>query len=367
MSRSDSKSKILCMIGSMNAGGAETFLMKIYRQIDKEKYQLDFYVTQQNKGFYDDEISTLGGKIIRAIPKSKNPFKSFVSIYKTVKTYKYKRVIRISQHSLSSIDLFAAKLAGAKILVFRSSNSKTGGSSINTFLHFFFRPFAKLIPNIKLAPSHEAAEFMFGKNYNKNQNTYIIKNGIPVEDFTFSNQTRLNKRNELNFNNKFIVGHIGRLNKQKNHFFLIEVFEQILKRNDNSLLILVGSGELKNALMDKVEEKRIADKVIFLGVRSDIPQLLMAFDLMIFPSLFEGLPNVLIEAQATGLKCIVSDSISKEVKVSNNLIFKNIQDEPIEWTKEVDFNYYERLNNDFPDDYNIQNTVDFFIENIFKD
>ena len=141
--------RILCIVGNMNPGGAETFLMKIYRQLDKEKFQMDFCVGESKKCFYDDEIMKLGGKIIHITKKSKNPFKNFFEIKKVVKHGKYNSVMRISQHSMSSIDLFAAKMGGAKKLIFRSSNSKSCGSMMNRLAHIIFKPLAIFIPNIR--------------------------------------------------------------------------------------------------------------------------------------------------------------------------------------------------------------------------
>ncbi|MDD4077611.1 MAG: glycosyltransferase, partial [Bacilli bacterium] len=119
--------RLLCIVGSMNAGGAETFLMKVYRVLDKKKYQMDFYVSISDEGFYDKEIISMGGKVLRSIPKTKKLISSFISIKNIVKQQKYDIVLRVSQHSLSTLDLLAAKFGGAKRLIYRSSNSNTGG------------------------------------------------------------------------------------------------------------------------------------------------------------------------------------------------------------------------------------------------
>src|SRR5690554_2008927 len=127
MGDNQEQKRLLCIVGSMDAGGAETFLMKMYRAIDRSKYQMDFYVSTQNKAFYDEEILSMAGKIYNSIPKTKNPVKSFKNLRKTVKNGKYDYVMRISQHSISTLELIAAKCGGAKTLIFRSSNSGTGG------------------------------------------------------------------------------------------------------------------------------------------------------------------------------------------------------------------------------------------------
>mgnify|MGYP001624405131 CR=1 FL=1 len=166
--------RILCIVGSMNAGGAETFLMKIYRNLDRTKYQMDFCVSIDSPGVYDEEIYSLGGKIVHTSPKSKGFIKSFNSIKNIVKTNKYKYVMRVSQHSLSGLELLAAKLGGARVTIFRSSNTQTGGGKLNRILHSICLPLTMLVPEIKIAPSTEAAEFMFGKNCVKKGRANIV-------------------------------------------------------------------------------------------------------------------------------------------------------------------------------------------------
>ena len=217
--------RLLCIVSSMDRGGAETFLMKVYRCLDKSKYQIDFCVSKKNKGFYDDEIKKMGGKIFYVPPKSKNPFKSFFEIKKLVKKEKYDSVLRTSQQSLATLDLLASKLGGASKLIYRSSNAGvTNGKFINKV--FGFLP--KVIPNVKIAPSTEAAEFVFGKIAVKNNKVTILHNALNYDDFKFNEKNRDKIRTELNVGNKTLYGHVGRLNKQKNHMFLLSIFEEIL-------------------------------------------------------------------------------------------------------------------------------------------
>ncbi len=229
--------RLLCIVGKMDAGGAETFLMKIYRKLDKTKYQMDFCVAQKEKGFYDSEIFDMGGKIHYITPKSKNPIKNFLDIKNIVKKNDYKYVLRVSQHSLSNLELLAAKLGGAKKLAYRSSNSNSGGNKINMILHYLFRPIGNLISNIKIAPSQEAAEFMFGKKNFEKGNVIILNNAIDYEQFKFDEKNREEIRNEIEIKNDvFLIGHVGRFTKQKNHQFLIDVFEKYSNYDDSARL-----------------------------------------------------------------------------------------------------------------------------------
>lgn len=323
--------RLLCIVGSMNRGGAETFLMKIYRQLDKTKYQMDFCVASHDSGDYDEEIKQLGGKILYTTPKSRNPFASFYNIYKIIKTNKYNFVLRISQHSLSSLELLAARLAGAKNTIFRSSNTQTCGNKLNKILHYFFRPLAYFIPNTHIAPSEEAAKFMFGTLNKVN----ILNNGLDTNLFKFSSEKRNKIRKQFNVQDNFVVGHIGRFSFQKNHKFLLEVFAEIKKQKTNAVLWLIGKGELENEIKEQANELNILDSIKFLGVRSDIPALLSAMDVFVFPSLFEGMPNTVIEAQTNGLPCLISDTITKQAKQTDIVHFMNLKQPPLEWANKA--------------------------------
>lgn len=310
--------RLLCIVGGMNAGGAETFLMKIYRKIDKKQFQMDFAVATADKCYYDDEILAMGGRIYRISPKSSGIVCNFNSIRDLVKKEKYACVLRTSQHSLSALELFAARLGGAKTTIFRSSNSNTTtGTSKDLLLHRICRLMPLWNANIRLAPSTEAAEFMFGKNCIKNGKALLLHNAVDISIFCYSAVERARIRTELNLSaDTMVIGHIGRFSQQKNHAFLLDVFKKYNLENKNSVLFLVGTGELESAIKQKAFELGISDKIIFTGVRSDVPALLSAMDMFVFPSLYEGMPNTVIEAQATGLPCIISDTITREADIT---------------------------------------------------
>ena len=292
--------RLLCIISCMNTGGAETFLMKMFRNIDRKQYMMDFCVVSK-ENYYEEEIKQLGGKMFYIPLKSKHPVKSFNAIRRIVKENNYNYVIRVNEHSLSTIDLLAAKSGGAKVLAMRSSNASSG-SKMSVFLHKMFIFLPKIIPNVKFAPSKLAAEYTFGKNCIENNNTMLLNNGLDTKKFTYSVNERYKIRKQLGIEEeKIVIGHIGRFNTQKNHEFLIDIFNEFHKRNSNSILVLVGKGNLEDKIKDKVKKLGLANDVLFLGVRKDIPELLCAFDIFLFPSFYEGMPNTVIEAQTTGL------------------------------------------------------------------
>jgi glycosyltransferase involved in cell wall biosynthesis len=334
--RNEYMKRLLCIIGSMNVGGAETFLMKIYRKIDRTKYQMDFAVATPNKNFYEDEIRSLGGRIFCIPSKSEGFIRNFLSIYDLVFREKYKYVLRISQHALSAIEILAAWIGGAKVRVFRSSNTNTTtGSYKESILHHLFLFMPKYFANVRFAPSTEAAEYMFGKGCIKMGKAFLIRNGIDLDEYQYNEKERDACRKEFGIEKNFVIGHIGRFNQQKNHKYLIEVFKCIKEKRNDAVLLLVGTGELEDKIRRQVIKSGLIDCVIFTNIRSDVPKLLNAMDVFILPSLYEGMPNVVIEAQATGLPCIISDTITQEVKITPLIKFLSLNKTAQEWSNSV--------------------------------
>ncbi len=364
--------RLLCIVGKMDAGGAETFLMKIYRNIDRSMFQMDFAVSVQEKGFYDDEIKSLGGKIYHINPKSDGFVKNFCAIKSVVKDNDYKYVMRISQHSLSALELLAARMGGAEVRVFRSSNSNTTSSSkVNQYLHRLCRFMPLMFANVRIAPSTEAAEFMFGKNCIQKGTAILIHNAIDLEVYKFDENARREIQRNFGIEGKFVVGHVGRFNKQKNHMYLLDIFNELQKSVPDSILLLIGKGELMEQVKTRVEELGIQDKVIFAGVRSDVPQLLSAMDVFLFPSLYEGMPNTVVEAQATGLPCVISDTITREANITGLVTYLPLSASTAAWVEKVlGSRYWERPDvkmNFINDGYEIGRMVNQFTEIVFRE
>lgn len=323
--------RLLCIVSSMDVGGAETFLMKVYRHLDRTKYQMDFCVSKRTKSFYDDEIDKLGGKIFYVKPKSKNFFDNFLSIKKIVKQENYRYVLRTSQQSFAAIDLLAAKLGGAKTLIYRSSNAGMTGSRWKIIFHKQFRFLPNMIANVKIAPSTEAAQYVFGKRTIKQKKVYLLHNALEYSEYQYNPIIREQMRERLGLKNKLVIGHIGRFAQQKNHHFLIEIFSELYKKNPNSRLLLIGEGALEDEIKTQIRRLHLENAVYLLGVRKDISALMMAMDLYLFPSFYEGMPNTIIEAQAAGLKCLLSDTITKEADITGLLKYISLKKDAKNW------------------------------------
>ena len=355
----------------MNVGGAETFLMKVFRRLDKTKYSMDFAVAEENEGAYDAEIIKLGGKIHKITPKSKSLIKNFKEVKKLVKNEGYEYVFRTSQRSLSALELLAAKMGGAKVRVYRSSNSSNGAiGKKGAILHKLCSFMPNRYANVRIAPSTEAAEFVFGKNCIKSGKAHLLNNGIDTNVYNYNAEKVTEIRKEFGISDKLVIVHVGRFEDQKNHKFLIDIFSEIAKLRDDAVLLLVGKGELENAIRQQIATLGLADKVIFTGVRSDVPAIFSASDLFIMPSFFEGMPNTVIEAQATGLPCVISDTITREANITGLVNYLPLTDSAEKWAeKALTFVSSERKDTlqDFIDNkYTIDEVTNEFIRLIFS-
>lgn len=317
----------------MNAGGAETFLMKMYRSIDRSKYQMDFCINEQNECFYENEIKELGGKIYR-IPAKSQSIKFFKNgLSDCVKLGNYKYVLRITSSAMGFMDLKIAKKSGAEICSARSSNSNDGKSTKATVAHVLGKLLYSKYVDVKIAPSDLAAKYTFGKKAYRCGDIHILHNALDLNVYQFDEQARNDIRKEFSIgDNVRIIGHVGRFSKQKNHSFLLDVFNEIHEQNRNTVLMLVGKGELEDKIKEKIKALNLEKSVVFTGVRSDIPALLSAMDVFVFPSFYEGMPNTVIEAQATGLPCLIADTITKEANVTGLVRYMPLKT-PKDWAE----------------------------------
>ena len=327
--------RLLCLLSSMNAGGAETFLMKVYRQLDKQKYQMDFCINVREKCFYEDEILSMGGKIFRIPAKSENLKEFKKQLTAIVKREGYQHVLRITSNCMGFLDLKIAKKAGATVCCARSSNSSDGGSFKAWISHRLGRLLYGRYVNVSIAPSDLAAKYTFGNRAYRQGKVHLLHNAVDLNVFCYSEKARYQIRKEFGIADDVkVVGLIGRFSEQKNHRFLIDVFNEYQKKCEKAVLMLVGKGELENEIRQRVADCNITDKVIFTGVRSDVPDLLSAMDVFVMPSFYEGMPNTVIEAQATGLPCVIADTITREADITGLVKYLPLQD-TYKWVQNI--------------------------------
>ncbi|HAQ39737.1 MAG TPA: glycosyltransferase family 1 protein [Clostridiales bacterium] len=308
--------RVLQVFAKMNRGGAETMIMDLYHHIDRTKVQFDFIVHTAEKCDFDDEIEQLGGNIY-SMPKynGKNHFiykKAWDDFFKEHSEY---NIIHGHLRSTAAIYLKIAKRYG--MITIAHSHSTSSGNGYKAFVKNLLQHQIKFTSDYMLACSYDAGKWLFGgKNIELNK-CKNLKNAIEISKFIFNKDVRMKVRKDLNLDGKYVVGHVGRFYPPKNHEFVIDVFNLIKKEKDNAVLILIGDGPDRKIIEDKVQKFGLGNSVIFLGVRSDVNELIQAMDVFLFPSKYEGLGIVLIEAQASGLKCIVSDLIPEEAFVTD--------------------------------------------------
>lgn len=323
--------RVLQIVRKMDIGGVQTMLMNYYRKIDKEKVQFDFIVQGEQEGYFENEILKLGGVIYHVRPM-KNLFFYYRDVNKILKQNKYS-IVHVHHNYANIHGLLISLLNGVENRISHSHNTPPEKSIIRRFIKKLIRLFINNISTHKYACSVAAADWLYGHKVIQKEEVTVIKNAIETDQFKFNCLARSKKRQELGLSNKIIIGHVGNFSGQKNHKFLIDIFNEVHKLEKNANLLLVGEGPKVHETMCKVDSLGLTDYVIYLGKRSDVNELYQAFDIFLFPSIYEGLGIVLVEAQAAGLKCVISDTITKEVSISELIEYLSLEKSAEEWAK----------------------------------
>lgn len=324
--------RVLHAVVNMNHGGAETLIMNLYRNINREKVQFDFLTCKA--GLFDKEIEAMGGKIYRIPYLTEAGHFGYLQALNTFFTeHKTYKIIHSHMDKMSGFVIRAAKKAGIPVRIAHSHNTQSEGHLFIKMYKWYAGTFIRPNATHLYACSQAAAEWMF---ISEAKQTFILNNGIEIDKFKYSNIKGSLLRDAFNITEEaFVLGHVGRFHEQKNHKFIINLFYILNKEMENLHLVFVGDGPSRKEMERKVKELKLDKKIKFLGVRDDISDLLQMFDLFIFPSFFEGLPVTLVEAQASGLPCIISDSITEEVDMNLGLIHRlSISDKDL-WIRKV--------------------------------
>ena len=330
----DSKIKILMVLGNTGRGGAQTYAMNVLRNIDRKRFQIDFAVNYIDKNGYTEEMRALGSQVY-SIPKYRgiNLF-HYICIFNSVLEKGQYNIVHGHVSSSAFIYLRLAKKHGCSTIV-HSHSAGFRGSKIEQFVKKLFTKGAKNPADYWFGCSQLAAERVFGREYRQASKYYDIPNAIIVRDYSFDHKKResIRKKHCIPFEAR-VYGHIGSFSEPKNHRFIIEVFEQIYKnQGDEAYLILVGEGKLKSEIEREVQRRNLSKQVIFTGNIGNVNEYLMAMDTLIFPSIFEGFPISLLEAQAAGLYCVSSDSITEEVNLTECIRPLSLSAGPKTWAK----------------------------------
>lgn len=321
--------KVLHYIPGFKFGGIESRMLEVFKGIDKTKYQLDFLILTSLDNYLVEEIKSNGGNVFQVPSFSPKNIINHINGLKIVLSDAKYDIIHCHSSATGFVLLWLAKKQGIKGRIMHARTSSFVGSSL-PHLRKLMQKISVHYSNTQLAVSEKAGEWAFG-----GRKFQVIPNSIDLEKFAYNTKKRNAIRKFYNIDNKNVFGHIGRNTYAKNHKFLFEVFSQIIKDKPNSVLLLVGVGNNEQNLNKWITELGIMEKVVFCGYQEDTSKYHSAMDVLIFPSLYEGLPGTLIEAQASGLKCFCSDAITKEVSLTENIEFIALNEGAKKWSAKI--------------------------------
>jgi glycosyltransferase EpsF len=331
--------RVLHIVSAMDRGGAETLLMNVYRNLDRSKLQFDFVTHRSDKGNFDDEIRTLGGKIF-CVPSLGNagPISYVKKLNEIMSSNSY---IAIHSHTdyQSGFPSLAAKIAGIphRICHSHSNNWPMNDSFKQKLLLKGLQSIIKFSATQYCSCSQEAGAFLFGQNAVDRNQVTILKNGIDLSQYLDETTTKTSVIRELRLTEDAkIIGHVGKFSRSKNQAFILQVLKQLVNKDKRYVALLVGDGPLKGRIEQEAENMDLSKHVRFLGVRSDIPRLMKAFDVFLFPSIFEGFGIVTVEAQISGTPCIISDSVPISTDMGLGLVrYLSLEESPEKWGEEI--------------------------------
>lgn len=328
--------RVLHIVSSMDRGGAESLIMNIYRNLDRSRLQFDFITHDTKKGDYDDEIVALGGQVFHVPSLGSCGAVSYVKKLISIMSQSSYAAVHSHTDYQSGFPTLAAKLSGVpkRISHSHSTNWPSGNGMKARAILKLLRLLIKWSATDYCSCSIEAGLFLFGKN----SRAGVINNGINVSEFTsISDNSKNSVLKELALpEDVILIGHVGRFSESKNHFFILKVLKKLIDEDENYMLLLVGDGPLKEKVIEDAEKLGILMNIRFLGVRTDIPRLMKAFDVFLFPSLFEGFGIVTLEAQSAGTPCVVADVVPKSTDMGLNLMTYISLEEGIDsWVEKI--------------------------------
>ena len=331
------KVKILHVVGGMNVGGTETMLMNLYRKLNTN-VQFDFISYYDKDAYYDDEIKRLGGQVIRIdSPNKVGMIKSIKNLCEVIKENGPYDAVHAHTLFNCGIAMIAARLSGIKVRVSHAHTNLDNTKNIIRKIYVWcMRKTINLFSTDCIACSESAGKYLFGENITSSKKYKLLPNYVDYKKYLNCSDTK-SVRQELGIkDDDIVVGHIGRFVEAKNHKFLLEVVSEMIILNNKVKLILAGDGELRKDMECYAEELGIKENVYFLGIRKDIDKILNNLDIFIFPSIYEGLGLVMIEAQSAGIPCLVSEAIQKEADLDIGLVKQiNLNDKRELWAKEA--------------------------------
>ena len=331
---------VLHVVGRLDIGGAESRIMDLYRNIDREKVQFHFVQHTSDRCAFEEEVERLGGRVYHVPRFNVKNYFTYKKAWKGLfQAHPEIKVVQGHMTSTAAIYLPIAKKAGVEITI---AHARSAGvdPGLKGHLTRFLRQDLYKKCDYRFTCSGMAGESVFGDQNQISRKATFIPNAIDVDKFKFNKEVREQIRYELGIKDKFVIGHVGRFSHMKNHKYMLQILEQCIKiekekRLPETVLMFLGDGELKEEMMEQAVAMGISSRVLFMGNKRDVYRYYQAMDYFLLPSLYEGLPGTAVEAQASGLKGIMSDSVTAEAVVTDLIQMRSIKEEPKIWAEEI--------------------------------
>lgn len=333
--------KVAQIIEKMNMGGIENLVMEYYRHVDRTKVQFDFITSEGSKNVPNEEIDRLGGRVYR-VPSYKHLLPYSESLQKIFKEEKYD-IVQANLNTMCPFALHAAKQAGVPVRIAQNL-SAAHWQEKKSLLKEFLRPFGKCFATHYMANSVQCGRWLFGEKAVNSGKLQIFKTVIDVNKNMYDAEIRKQRRLKLGISDQVVIGHLARFVPQKNTMFVADIFEEIAKKEPKAVLLLIGDGELRDPVLQKLKKMELKDKVLWMGYQKDIPPLYHAMDAFLLPSLYEGLPIVGVEAQMNGLPCFFSTQVTQETAVCDLAHFIPLNTPPEVWAEKILYSVYQNTN-----------------------
>ncbi len=328
---------VLVLDTVMDRGGAEAMIMNYMRNVNRDLIKFDFLTNRDYRAAFEDEIESLGGKVYHMCPMYPGKFGQYKrEVREFLKEHPEYKIIHSNLEERSYFALKEAKKLGVPVRISHSHNRPLGFNP-KLIVRYYFRFMLKYYNTHMFSCGVEAGDWLYGR---KNRDKVIVmNNAIDAKAYSYDSEKATTMKKALGVEGKKVIGHVGRFFAQKNHPFLIDIFKAIHDKDPDTVLLLVGGGELddrlKNEMKDKVDALGLTDSVQFLGVREDVADVMQAFDLFLLPSLFEGLPVTMVEAQSSGLPCVISDKVPIQCDITGNVKVVALEDSVDKWADVV--------------------------------
>ena len=331
---------VLHVVGRLDIGGAESRIMDLYRNIDREKVQFHFVQHTSDRCAFEEEVERLGGRVYHVPRFNVKNYFTYKKAWKGLfQAHPEIKVVQGHMTSTAAIYLPIAKKAGVEITI---AHARSAGvdPGLKGYLTRFLRRNLYKKCDYRFTCSGMAGESVFGDQKEITRKATFIPNAIDVDKFKFNKGVREQIRYELGIKDKFVIGHVGRFSHMKNHKYMLQILEQCIRMEkerglSETVLMFLGDGDLKEEIMEQAVAMGISSRVLFMGNKRDVYRYYQAMDYFLLPSLYEGLPGTAVEAQASGLKGIMSDTVTAEAVVTDLIQMRSIKEEPKLWAEEI--------------------------------